>query len=110
VVEKIANGKESLKITIKSPTLGGGGGQAQAKIAEELVKQPEAPQPVRLIHATSQTGSAAGCPVPPVRPAFESLNIRELSSQRVQRRGDESQTREALSVGNSGPSQPSISY
>jgi hypothetical protein len=64
VVEKTANGKETLKITDKSPTLGV---QAQAKIVKEMAKQPEAPQPVRPAHATSQTGSARGCPAPPVR-------------------------------------------
>jgi hypothetical protein len=37
VVEKTADGKESLKITIKAPTLLRGG-QAQAKIVEEIVK------------------------------------------------------------------------
>jgi uncharacterized protein YggU (UPF0235/DUF167 family) len=39
VIEKNADGKESLKITIKAPTLRG---QAQAKIAEATVRQPEA--------------------------------------------------------------------
>jgi uncharacterized protein YggU (UPF0235/DUF167 family) len=39
VIEKNADGKESLKITIKAPTLRG---QAQAKIAEVTVRQPEA--------------------------------------------------------------------
>jgi hypothetical protein len=66
VVEKTADGKESLKITIKAPTLRG---QAQAKIAEETVKQPETLQPVRPVNATSQTGSVGGHPAPPVRPA-----------------------------------------
>jgi hypothetical protein len=46
VVEKTADGKESLKITSKAPTLGV---QAQVKIAEETVKQPEAPQLVRSV-------------------------------------------------------------
>jgi hypothetical protein len=46
VVEKIADGKESLKITIKAPTLGR---HAQAKIAEEMMKQPRALQSVRLV-------------------------------------------------------------
>jgi hypothetical protein len=59
VVEKTADGKESLKITIKVPTLGE---QAQAKIAEETVKQPEASQPVRPVHITSQTNSSEGAP------------------------------------------------
>jgi hypothetical protein len=62
VVEKTADGKESLKIGIKAPTFGGGG-QAQAKIGEE----PKAPQPVIPVHATGQTGSAGGSPAPPVR-------------------------------------------
>jgi hypothetical protein len=53
VVEKTADGKESLKITIKAPTLEG---QAQAKIAEETVKQPEAPQSVRPVSHIGQTG------------------------------------------------------
>jgi uncharacterized protein YggU (UPF0235/DUF167 family) len=39
VIEKNADGKESLKITIKAPTLRG---QAQAKIAVVTVRQPEA--------------------------------------------------------------------
>jgi uncharacterized protein YggU (UPF0235/DUF167 family) len=39
VIEKNADGKESLKITIKAPTLRG---QAQAKIAKVTVRQPEA--------------------------------------------------------------------
>jgi uncharacterized protein YggU (UPF0235/DUF167 family) len=39
-VEKTVDGKESLKITVKAHTLGG---QAQAKIVEEMMKQPEAP-------------------------------------------------------------------
>jgi hypothetical protein len=39
VIEKNADGKESLKTTIKAPTLRG---QAQAKIPEATVKQPEA--------------------------------------------------------------------
>jgi hypothetical protein len=42
VVEKTADGKESLKITVKAPTLGGGGGQAQNRTAEETVQPPEA--------------------------------------------------------------------
>jgi hypothetical protein len=65
VVEKTADGKESLKITIKGPTLGG---QAQAKIAEETVKQPEALKPIRPVHATGQTSLTGGHPAPPVRP------------------------------------------
>jgi hypothetical protein len=69
VVEKTADGKEFLKITIKAPTLGGGA--AQAKITEETTKQPEAPQPVRLVHAISQTGSTEGRPAPPVRPVSQ---------------------------------------
>jgi hypothetical protein len=58
VVEKTADGKESLKITIMVPTLGGG--QVEDKITEETMKQPEAPQPVRPVHATGQTGSGGG--------------------------------------------------
>jgi hypothetical protein len=46
VVEKTTDGKESLKITIKAPMLGG---QAQGKIVEETTRQPEAPQPVRPV-------------------------------------------------------------
>jgi hypothetical protein len=65
VVEKTVDGKESLKITIKGPTLGG---QAQAKIAEETVKQPEALKPIRPVHATGQTSLTGGHPAPPVRP------------------------------------------
>jgi hypothetical protein len=57
VVEKTADGKESLKITIMAPTLGG---QVEDKITEETMKQPEAPQPVRPVHATGQTGSGGG--------------------------------------------------
>jgi hypothetical protein len=54
VVEKTANDKESLKITIKAPMLGGG--EAQAKIVEKTARQPEASQPVRLVHTTGQFG------------------------------------------------------
>jgi hypothetical protein len=94
VVEKNADGKESLKITIKAPTLGGG--HAQAKIAEEMVKQPKTLQLVRPVHATSQTSLAGGgtqhhlfnrLPIP-VRLAFEPMDDREPSSKRVHRRGD----------------------
>jgi hypothetical protein len=60
VVEKTADSKESLNITIKAPTLGG---QAQAKIGEETVKQPEALKSVRPVHATGQTGSVGGVPI-----------------------------------------------
>jgi hypothetical protein len=49
VVEKVADGKESLNITIKVPTLGG---QARAKIAEETARQPKNPQPIRPVHGT----------------------------------------------------------
>jgi hypothetical protein len=49
VVEKTADGKESLKIIIKAPTLGG---QAQAKIAEETARHLGAPQLVGPAHAT----------------------------------------------------------
>jgi hypothetical protein len=83
VVEKTADSKESLKITIKAPTLGG---QAQAKIGEETVKQPEALKSVRPVHATGQTGSVGGAhhrsdsfPIS-ARLVFESLDGRELSS------------------------------
>jgi hypothetical protein len=62
VVEKTVNGKESLKITIKALTLGGGGGQAQAKIVEETTRQPEALQLVRPVHTIGQTGLARGAP------------------------------------------------
>jgi hypothetical protein len=42
--EKTADGKESLTMTIKAPTLGGGEeGQAQTKIAEEMARQLGAP-------------------------------------------------------------------
>jgi hypothetical protein len=61
VVEKTVNGKESLKITIKALTLGGGG-QAQAKIVEETTRQPEALQLVRPVHTIGQTGLARGSP------------------------------------------------
>jgi hypothetical protein len=46
----------------------------------------------------------------PIRPALNHLDGREPSSQRVRRKGDGSQTKEALSVRNSGPSQLLISY
>jgi hypothetical protein len=59
VVEKIVDDKESLKITIKAPTLGG---QAQAKIAEETVRQLEAPQLARPVHTIGQIGLAGGAP------------------------------------------------
>jgi hypothetical protein len=65
LVEKTSDGKESLKITIKAPTLGG---QAQAKITEETVQQPEATQQIRPVHAISQTSSIGGRPTPLVRP------------------------------------------
>jgi hypothetical protein len=68
VVEKTIDGKESLKITIKAPTfVGGGGGQARANIVEETTRQPEAPQSVRPVNATGQTGLAWGHIAPPVR-------------------------------------------
>jgi hypothetical protein len=65
VVEKTIDGKESLKITIKAPTLRG---QAQAKIVEEMTRQPEAPQLIRPVHATGQTDLTGGHLAPPVRP------------------------------------------
>jgi hypothetical protein len=46
VVEKTTDGKESLNITIKAPTLGGGG---QAQATEETAKQLEALKPVRPV-------------------------------------------------------------
>jgi hypothetical protein len=46
VVEKTVDGKKSLKITIKAPTLRG---QVRAKIVEESARQPEASQPARLV-------------------------------------------------------------
>jgi uncharacterized protein YggU (UPF0235/DUF167 family) len=64
VVEKTADAKESLKITIKAPTLRG---QAQAKIAEEMAKQPKTSQQVRSVYDIGQTGSAGGHPAPPVQ-------------------------------------------
>jgi uncharacterized protein YggU (UPF0235/DUF167 family) len=64
VVNKTAEGKKSLKITIKAPTLRG---EAQAKIAEKMAKQPKTSQPARPVHATGQTGSTRGHPAPPVR-------------------------------------------
>jgi endonuclease V-like protein UPF0215 family len=66
VVDKTANGKESLKITIKAPTLKG---QAQAKIAEETARKLGAPEPVRPAHATGQIGLAGRHPAPLVGPA-----------------------------------------
>jgi hypothetical protein len=66
VVEKTTNGKESLKITIKAPTLRGGG-QAQAKIAKDTAWQPKAPQLVGPVHTTDQTGLATRHPTSPVR-------------------------------------------
>jgi hypothetical protein len=74
------------------------------------MKQPKASQLVRSVHATGQTGSAGGhqhhrsdrFPIP-VRPAFESLDGRELSSQRVQRGKGGRQMREALNTWNSKP-------
>jgi hypothetical protein len=68
VVEKVADGKESLKITIRAPTLKGGGGQARPKIAEEITKQPKAQQSIRLVHTTNQTGFVEGHPAPSVKP------------------------------------------
>jgi hypothetical protein len=114
VVKKTADSKESLKIIIKASTLGG---QAQAKIAVETAKQPEALKSVIPVHATGLTGSTGGAqhhwsdrfPIP-VRPAFESLGGRELSSRRVQREGGGRQMREALSARNSEPSQLLIFY
>jgi hypothetical protein len=64
VVEKTTDGKESLKITMKAPTLGA---KAQGKIARETTRQPEAPQPVRLVHPTSLIGLAGGHPTSPIR-------------------------------------------
>jgi hypothetical protein len=65
VVEKTIDGKESLKITIKAPTLRG---QAQAKIVEETMRQPKAPQLIKPVHATGQTDLTGGHLAPPVRP------------------------------------------
>jgi hypothetical protein len=64
VVEKTTHGKESMKITIKAPMLEG---QAQAKIAKETVRQPEAPQPVGLVRTTGQASLAGRHPPSPVR-------------------------------------------
>jgi hypothetical protein len=64
VVEKTTDGKESLKITMKAPALGG---KAQGKIARETTRQPEAPQPVRLVHPTGLIGLAGGHPTSPIR-------------------------------------------
>jgi hypothetical protein len=59
--------QESLKISIKTPTLGG---QAQAKIVEEMAKQPEAPQPVRPVQpGAPSTTSQAGFPYRSDRPS-----------------------------------------
>jgi hypothetical protein len=79
VVEKTADGKESLKITIKAPIHRG---QAQAKIAEEMVKQPEALKPVRPVQPGGAHHWSDWFPIP-IRPAFESLDGRELLSRRV---------------------------
>jgi hypothetical protein len=46
VVKKTADGKESLKITIKAPIVSG---QDRAKIAEESTRLPESSQPVRPV-------------------------------------------------------------
>jgi hypothetical protein len=82
VVEKTVDGKESLKITIKAPMLGG---QAQAKITEETVKQPEAPQSIRPVHTTGQTSSAGGCPAPLIRLVSHTgqTGLRVLGQQRT---------------------------
>jgi hypothetical protein len=57
VLKKTADGKESLKITIKAPILGG---QAQDKIAEETAKQPEALKSVRPVQpGVSITGQTS---------------------------------------------------
>jgi hypothetical protein len=58
VVEKATDGKESLKITIKAPTLRG---EARAKIVEESARLPESSQPVTDLvrgapNATGQIG------------------------------------------------------
>jgi hypothetical protein len=82
LVEKTSDGKESLKITIKAPTLGG---QAQAKITEETVQQPEATQQIRPVHAISQTSSTGGRPTPLVRPVSYTspTGLRVLGQQRI---------------------------
>jgi hypothetical protein len=97
VVEKTANGKESMKITIKAPTLEG---QAQAKIVEETARRLGAPQPVKPVHATGQTSLAGSHSSPPVRP----------SSRKAQRRGDGRQMREDLNIRSSGASRLLIFY
>jgi hypothetical protein len=62
-----------------------GGGQAQAKIAEETMRQPKAPQLVRLVHTTGQIGLAGGHPTPPVRsvPRTGQTDPRALRRQRT---------------------------
>jgi hypothetical protein len=98
--EKTADGKESLTMTIKAPTLGGGGGGAGPN--QDCRGDGEAAW-------SSITGWTDSChrsdrsPIP-VKLAHDPLDDIGLSSRRVQRRGGGRQMREDLNTRSSGAS------
>jgi hypothetical protein len=107
VVETTADGKESMKITVKAPTLGGG--RPKPKLSRRWQSNlklhnwlDQFTLPVRLV----QPGDAQ----PHWSDRFSQGDNKEPSSQRLQRRGDRSQTKETLSIRNSELSQLLISY